>query len=65
MLVPLGELDLVLERLGADSPATRAPSAASSALWSRKAHDCGVQPRAPGIVVPAGEQGPPGRPERG
>ena len=24
--------------------------AASSAAWSRKPHDCGVQPRAPGIA---------------
>ena len=36
----------------ADTPANLAPSAPSSAEWSRNPQDCGVQPRAPGIVVP-------------
>ena len=64
-VVPLGELDLVVERLR-ERPAMRdAPSAASSAAWSRKPHDCGVQPRAPGNVVPAGERQLAGVPVRG
>ena len=41
-----GELRLVGERLGRHADDVR-PRAASSARWSRNAHDCGVQPLAP------------------
>ena len=63
------------ERAGAvrptgDEPALeavklRAPRAASSALWSRNAQDCGVQPRAPGMSSQPGSGSRPGRPVRG
>ena len=39
--------------------------AASSAWRSRKPHDCGVQPRAPGISSQPGSSGRSGRPVRG
>ena len=46
-------------------PNTFAPSVSNSLWRSRKAHDCGVQPRAPGIwSQPAGIAAP-GFPERG
>ena len=49
----------------AESPATRAPRSASSAAWSRKAQDCGVHPRAPGIASQPSGTCRSGRPVRG
>ena len=65
MWLPLGGLDLVVERLRREAGHACAPSAASSAAWSRNAHDCGVQPRAPGIASQPGHIGRPGRAARG
>ena len=55
-VVALGELDLVLERLRRKARDARRRAPRAPAEWSRNAHDCGVQPRAPGNVVPARER---------
>ena len=52
-LLALGELELLVSASRALSPMTDAPEAARSRMWSRKAQLCGVQPRAPGSVIPA------------
>ena len=61
---PLRDLDLVLQCLRGE-PGDADPSARSSSAWSRNPHDCGVQPRAPGIASQLSGHGRSGRPVRG
>ena len=49
-----------------ERPNTSTPRSASSAWWSRKPHDSGVQPRAPGMLSHSStSNGSPGTPVRG
>ena len=58
------ELDLLLERLRGE-PGDAYTEPLSSNAWSRKPHDCGVHPRAPGIASQAAGVGRPGTPVAG